>query len=161
MLKFLSALKVNEYLTLFTQANAAVPETVMHVWRHDPEEAAFVTEYTPTPEVPLYTLNQRSLVVPSIPITTFSLALLRPKSKILLKSREIVLETKYQEQTDISLGRIRSGTSKNCEFSWRIWAAYDVLPKGPTAVDVGGLADAIRDPVLPVTSTRNWPGLNV
>ena len=61
---------------------------------------------------------------------------------------------------DMSLGRVREGRVKNCGPVFDKYALYELAPNGPDACEVGEDAEAVSEPVMPVTSVLKLSGLN-
>lgn len=90
----------------------------------------------------------------------FSLLAPKPKSQTLFQFLTTKFEIRNQEQMDMLFGSLSDGTLKK-RLPPSKNALYDQFPNAPEACEVGEDAEAVSEPVLPVTSTSSCPGLNV
>jgi hypothetical protein len=68
-------------------------------------------------------------------------------------------DKKNQLQIDMVFGSLNEGSEKYCVLLAVKDALYE-LTHGPDACEVGENAEAVREPVIPVTSARKASGLN-
>lgn len=159
---FLELPAVKTLDTLFTQQLIFVPETVIHT--------CFQTMLGIAPSVttvacsvdPLRMEQNKLLELLWMPTITFSLLGPSPKSKILFQFLTTEDEMKNHEQMDMLFGSLKDGKVKKRAVASVLNNALDEdAPNAPDAWDVGGFAEAVRGPVMPVTSSSNWLGLKV
>jgi hypothetical protein len=83
------------------------------------------------------------------------------KSQTLFQPRVIDEEIQIQLQMVTSLGSVNAGSVKYWLSAATVLALpvrnalYELSPNGPGACEVGEDAEAVSEPVIPVTSVRN------